>query len=85
LIAWERAVDRSKYGQYSANSREMSFEIPIRPESNALLDVKPQLTSAILANSRNVTFHIHFVPDFIPGFDFPHDSPSLDFSDCGAL
>jgi AraC-like DNA-binding protein len=32
LIAWERAVDRSKYGEYGANSREMSFEIPIRPE-----------------------------------------------------
>jgi hypothetical protein len=34
LIAWERAVDRSKYGEYSANSREMSFEIPIRRSIN---------------------------------------------------
>jgi hypothetical protein len=30
LLARERAVDRSEYGQYSANSRDMSFEIPIR-------------------------------------------------------
>ena len=39
------------------------------------LDVEQQLTAERLANMRCVIFRIHFVPAFIPGFDFSHGLP----------
>jgi hypothetical protein len=36
------------------------------------LDVEPQLIPESHANTRCVIFHIHFVPAFIPGFDFSY-------------
>jgi hypothetical protein len=35
-------------------------------------DVEPQLISESPVNSRHVIFHIHFVPDFIPGFNYSY-------------
>jgi hypothetical protein len=43
--------------------------------AGADLDVKPQLIAESLANTRYVIFYIHFVPDFIPGFDFSYALP----------
>ena len=55
LIALERAVARSKHGEYSAKSRQTSFEIPIRPALGltqrvaAVVLARPSVRGALIA------------------------------------
>jgi hypothetical protein len=53
------------------------FSLPGEIHRNPMfrLDVEQQLLAKSLAVTMDVIFYIHFVPGFIPGFDFSYGLP----------
>lgn len=56
------------------------FRVPMQSletsrKSLSCSDVEPKLLDASYANTGYLIFHIHFIPGFIPGFDFSYGLP----------